>query len=34
VHGGGVSVTPLHLDLTDASACLRLAAWDLSGVLV
>ena len=34
VHGGGVSVTPLHLDLTDAAACARLAAWDLSGVLV
>jgi 5'-nucleotidase len=34
VHAGGVSVTPLHLDLTDVAALVRLASWDLSGVLV
>lgn len=34
VHGGGVSITPLHLELTDRGACDRLAEWDLSGVLV
>ncbi|MFN8176375.1 MAG: 5'/3'-nucleotidase SurE [bacterium] len=34
VHAGGVSVTPLNLDLTDAGARARLASWDLSGVLV
>ena len=32
VHAGGVSVTPLHLDLTDTRALEELAALDLSGV--
>jgi 5'-nucleotidase len=34
VHAGGVSVTPLHLALTDEAALARLRAWDLSGVLL
>jgi 5'-nucleotidase len=34
VNGGGVSVTPLHLALTDDRALSRLLQWDLSGVLV
>jgi 5'-nucleotidase len=31
VHGGGVSITPLHLNLTDERALEQLAARDLSG---
>ena len=33
VHGGGVSVTPLHLELTDESARDVLTVADLCGVL-
>jgi 5'-nucleotidase len=32
VHGGGISVTPLHLDLTDTKAVEALRAVDLAGV--
>ncbi|NNE43080.1 MAG: 5'/3'-nucleotidase SurE [Gemmatimonadetes bacterium] len=32
VHDGGVSVTPLHLELTDESARTELLEWDLSRV--
>jgi len=32
VHGGDVSVTPLHLALTDEAALQELASWDLSRV--
>jgi 5'-nucleotidase len=33
VHAGGVSVTPLHLELTDEFTRKELEAWDLSEVL-
>lgn len=34
VNGGGVSITPLHLELTDRDSFVRLRSWDLSGVTV
>ena len=34
VHAGGISITPLHLELTDLGACEGLRRWDLSGVTV
>jgi 5'-nucleotidase len=32
VHGGGVSVTPLHLEITDEAAREALGSWDFSKV--